>query len=151
MMMLSRLLDNSNSSMTSKTFTGTFSNLENICEFVTKEAKIAGLNEDAIYAVQLAVDEACSNIIEHAYRGEEDGKIICDCHIVDDGLEIILKDRGKPFDPESIPEPKIGVPLKELKVRGAGLYLIRNVMDDVDFEFNNRDGSILRMKKKKSR
>ena len=148
--MLSRLLGNSKSSMTSKTFIGKFSNLENICEFVTKEAEIAGLNEDAIYAVQLAVDEACSNIIEHAYQDEADGKIVCDCNIVDDGLEIILKDRGKPFDPESVPEPKIGVPLKELKLRGAGLYLIRNVMDDVFFEFNDRDGSILRMKKKKS-
>jgi serine/threonine-protein kinase RsbW len=136
--------------MTSKTFHGAFSSLENICEFVTKEAKKAGLNEDSIYAVQLAVDEACSNIIEHAYHDEENGKIICDCNVIEDGLEIVLKDTGKPFDPESVPEPLIGVPLKELKLRGAGIYLIRKVMDDVVFEFNDQDGSILRMKKKKS-
>ena len=78
--------------MASKTFNGNFSSLEKICNFVTKEAKEAGLNEDGIYAVQLAVDEACSNIIEHAYRDQDDGEIICECKILDDGLEIVLKD-----------------------------------------------------------
>lgn len=134
--------------MTSKTFNGTFSSLGKICEFVTREAKEAGLNEDSVYAVQLAVDEACSNIIEHAYRNQGDGKIICECNVVEDGLEIVLKDRGKPFDPESVPEPQIGVPIEDLQLRGVGLYLIRNIMDDVTFEFNDKDGSILKMRKK---
>ena len=135
--------------MASKTFNGNFSSLENICEFVTKEAKNAGLNDDGVYAVQLAVDEACSNIIEHAYCNEKEGKIICECNVVADGLEVVLKDNGKPFDPDMVPAPQIGVPLKELKLRGAGLYLIRKIMDDVVFEFNERDGSILKMRKKK--
>jgi serine/threonine-protein kinase RsbW len=136
--------------MTTKIFDGNFSSLEIICEFVTKEAKQAGLNDDSIYAVQLAVDEACSNIIEHAYGEKEGGKIICECNIVDDGLEVVLKDNGMPFDPNSVPEPQIGVPLTELKLRGAGLYLIRRIMDEVVFEFNDYDGSILKMRKKKS-
>jgi serine/threonine-protein kinase RsbW len=136
--------------MTSKTFQGNFSNLEKICEFVTNEAKQAGLNEDGIYAVQLAVDEACSNIIEHAYGSKDNGDITCECNIMEDGLEIILKDNGRPFDPDSIPEPQIGVPLRDLKLRGAGLYLIKKLMDDVVFEFSNNEGSILKMRKGKS-
>jgi serine/threonine-protein kinase RsbW len=136
--------------MTSKTFQGNFSSLEKICEFVTNEAKEAGLNEDSIYAVQLAVDEACSNIIEHAYSKKDNGDITCECNIVEDGLEIVLKDNGRPFDPDSIPEPQIGVPLKDLKLRGAGLYLIKKLMDDVVFEFSDNEGSILKMRKEKS-
>ena len=136
--------------MASKTFPGKFIHLEQICEFVTKEAKDAGLNDESIYAVQLAVDEACTNIIEHAYSDEENGDIVCECKNVGDGLEIILKDHGKPFDPDSIPEPKIGVPLQDLKSRGAGLYLIRKLMDEVTFDFNGSGESILKMKKMKS-
>jgi len=142
-------LDNFKAPMTSKTFNGNFSNLEKICEFVTKEARQAGLDDDGIYAVQLAVDEACSNIIEHAYRNKKDGAIICECNSIVDGLEVILKDNGEPFNPDSVPDPQIGVPLKELKLRGAGLYLIRKIMDDVVFEVNEPKGSILKMKKKK--
>ncbi|MGD8457917.1 MAG: ATP-binding protein [Anaerolineales bacterium] len=136
--------------MVSKNFDGNFSSLEKICKFVTKEAKEAGLNDDSIYAVQLAVDEACTNIIEHAYHEKENGKINCECNIINDGLEIILKDNGMPFNPDLIPEPQIGVPLRELKMRGAGLYLIKKVMDDVVFQFDEHDGSILKMMKKRS-
>jgi serine/threonine-protein kinase RsbW len=91
--------------MTSNAFNGNFSSLEKIYEFVTKEAKEAGLNDDSIYAIHLAVDETCSNIVEHAYRGEKDGKIICEFNIFDDGLVIVLKGNSIPFEPDLIPEP----------------------------------------------
>jgi serine/threonine-protein kinase RsbW len=136
--------------MTSKRFPGKFTSLETICEFITEEAKAAGLNEDNVYAVQLAVDEACCNIIEHAYSGEDKGEILCECNILVDGLEVTLKDNGKPFDPDSIPEPQISVPLEELEPRGAGLYLIRKLMDEVDYKHSEGKGTILKMKKKKN-
>jgi anti-sigma regulatory factor (Ser/Thr protein kinase) len=136
--------------MTAKKFPGNYTSLENICEFITREAKVAGLNIDSVYAVQLAVDEACSNIIEHAYSGENNGEIVCECNALDDGLEVILKDKGKPFDPETVPEPEIGVPLEELKSRGAGLFLIRKLMDEVDYKYYEGTGAVLKMIKKKS-
>jgi serine/threonine-protein kinase RsbW len=136
--------------MTLRKFPGNFTSLETICEFITEEAKEAGLNDDGVYAVQLAVDEACSNIIEHAYSEKDAGEILCECKILDDGLEVILKDNGKPFDPDSIPEPQIGLPLEELKSRGAGLFLIRKLMDEVFYEQLGGEGSVLRMKKKKT-
>ncbi len=135
--------------MVSKKFPGKFNCLGDICEFVTKEAKAARLNEKEIYAVQLAVDEACTNIIEHAYGGEGKGDIELICKVVNDGMEIVLKDDGEPFDPDLITEPKIGLPLEEVEPRGAGIFLIRKLMDEVIYEFSSGKGTVLKMKKMK--
>lgn len=135
--------------MPSQVFPGDFSSLAKISDFIAENALLAGLDEKAVYAVQLAVDEACSNIIEHAYRGQEGGEIECICNLDEDGLEIILKDQGEKFDPDEVPDLEIGVPLEELGNRGAGLFLIRKIMDEVHFDSSRPEGTTLIMKKKK--
>ena len=135
--------------MATATFSGHFESLAGIRKFVFQAASDAGFDEKEIYAVELAVDEACSNIIEHAYGGEGIGDIECTCNDLKYGLEIILKDDGKPFDPEKVSHPDFSVPLDEIKPRGAGLFLIRNMMDDVNFEFSQKNGNVLRMVKRK--
>jgi serine/threonine-protein kinase RsbW len=135
--------------MATAKFSGLFENLAGIRKFVFKAASEAGFNDKEIYAVELAVDEACSNIIEHAYGGEGKGDIICTCNDLNNGLEIILKDDGEPFDPSDISPPDFSLELEKLNPRGAGLFLIRNMMDDVDFTFSKEDGNELRMIKRK--
>jgi len=135
--------------MATAKFSGRFESLAGIRKFVFQAASNAGFDEKEIYAVELAVDEACSNIIEHAYGGEGKGDIECTCNDLNGGLEIILKDDGKPFDPSAVSQPDFSVALEEIKPRGAGLFLIRNMMDDVDFEFSQKDGNVLRMLKRK--
>ena len=134
--------------MATAKFSGCFESLAGIRKFVLQAASNAGFDEKEIYAVELAVDEACSNIIEHAYGGEGKGDIECTCNDLNGGLEIILKDDGKPFDPCAVSQPDFSVALEEIKPRGAGLFLIRNMMDDVDFEFSQKDGNVLRMVKR---
>lgn len=136
--------------MPTKKFPGRLSSLDDISEFVVQAAKDAGLDENEVYAVDLAVNEACANIIEHSYGGEGKGEITCTCTDTDDGLTIILSDTGDPFDPKSIPEPKVGTKLKDVKPRGAGLYLIRKMMDEVHFDFSKKTGNRLILIKKKS-
>jgi len=136
--------------MATKTFPGRYESLVKIRKFVAKAARIAGLDRDEIYAVKLAVDEACTNIIEHAYGGEGRGEIQCSWDIINDGLIIILRDWGKPFDPSQVPEPNYNVPLEELKPRGAGLFLIRNLMDEVWFNFESEEENELTMIKRRS-
>jgi serine/threonine-protein kinase RsbW len=135
--------------MASKVFPGEFSSLEKISDFIEKHAQICGLDENATYAVRLAVDEACSNIIEHAYGGEGLGNIECTCNVLDDGLEVVLRDKGKSFNPGEIQEVEVGVPLKKLGNRGAGIFLINKLMDEVHFEFSKQEGTTLVLKKKK--
>ena len=136
--------------MATAKFSGRFESLAGIRKFVSEAASNAGFNDKDIYAVELAVDEACSNIIEHAYGGEGRGEIICTCNDINNGLEIILRDDGKRFDPEGVSPPDFSVELDKLEPHGAGLYLIRNMMDDVDFKFSKDAGNELRMVKRKA-
>lgn len=135
--------------MASKTFPGEFSFLAKISEFIAEHSKRVGLTEKATYSVQLAVDEACSNIIEHAYGGEGLGDIEVTCKQLEDGLEVIIKDKGLKFDPDEVEDPEIGVPLEELGNRGAGVYLMKKLMDEVHYEYSKNKGTTLRMMKKK--
>lgn len=130
-------------------FPGRFSSLSAISDFVTQAAREAGLDEDAISAVQLAVDEACSNIIEHAYGGEDRGEIECTCYINAEGLTIVLRDQGRPFDPTRVPEPDPHPDLKNCPVGGLGLHFIRKMMDKVNFEFTPDSGNTLTMVKRR--
>lgn len=135
--------------MVTEKFPSRFESLAGIRKFVFRAAKDAGFNEKEIYAVELAVDEACANIIEHAYGGVGLGEIECTCNVINGGLEIIIKDDGKPFDPDAVPPPDFSVDLEDLQPRGAGLFIIRNLMDDVSFTFSKNKGNVLRMVKLK--
>ena len=131
------------------TFPSRFDSLAAISEFVTRAAEAAGLDARAVYAVQWAVDEACSNIIEHAYESEGHGDIECTCRINDNGLTVILRDYGRTFDPTSVPEPDLQASLEDRTGGGLGLYFIRQLMDEVRFEFTPDSGNVLTMVKRK--
>ena len=109
--------------MKTVSFPGRFESLPKVGEFVKKAAKSAGLNDKAVYAVQLAVDEACSNIIDHAYGGEGKGEILCSVIVNKDGLTVILK-RPRPAvqsaaHPRSTGQCTIG---NAETARGGGLF-----------------------------
>jgi serine/threonine-protein kinase RsbW len=131
-----------------------FENLDHVREFVGGAAQKCGLDASAIYAVQLAVDEGFSNIIEHAYGGECLEKIECKCQIADAGLTITLRDCGVPFDPMAVPDPDLEAELEERDIGGLGLYFIRQLMDEVEFSFmrdpeTGKRCNVLRMQKRK--
>ncbi len=137
-----------------KVYPAQFENLDLVREFVGAAAQKCGLDASAIYAVQLAVDEAFSNIIEHAYGGECLDQIECKCQIASPGLTITLRDCGSPFDPEAVPDPNLTAELQERDIGGLGLYFIRQLMDEVDFSFlpdpeTGRPCNVLRMRKRK--
>lgn len=137
-----------------RVFTAQFENLDDVRNFIGEAASQCGLDESAVYAAQLAVDEAFTNIIEHAYDGESDELIECNCQIDDFGLSIRLLDCGKPFNPEAIPNPNLDADLEERDIGGLGLYFIRQLMDEVEFDFTRdpktgKRCNILRMVKRK--
>jgi serine/threonine-protein kinase RsbW len=97
--------------------------------------------------VETAVDEACSNIIEHAYGGEGLGVIEVTVGIGKNELTVSLRDFGRPFTPEEVPEPDIHAELEDQPGHGLGLYFIRKWMDEVKFEFSPEQGNVLTMVK----
>ena len=138
------------------TLTAQFENLERVRDFVAESAEECGLEPAAVYAVQLAVDEAFTNIVEHAYGGESLEKIECSCQIVGGNLEVVLIDCGKPFDPSLVPGPNLEAELEEREVGGLGLYFIFQLMDEVQFSFAKnlelaKNCNLLRMVKRKEK
>jgi serine/threonine-protein kinase RsbW len=131
------------------TFAGSYDSLAAIGDFVGKAAEAAGLEPLAVHAVELAVDEACSNIIDHAYGGEGRGDIEVTYCTNGDGLTVILRDYGEPFDLDRVPQPDLQAPLNERNGGGLGLHFIRELMDEVRFEFTRDSGNVLTMTKRK--
>jgi serine/threonine-protein kinase RsbW len=129
-------------------FDANFDNLDEIREIVAEAARQVGFSDKEIYAIQLAADEASSNIIEHAYAGVTGGKLEIDINISDNKLKIIMRDHGKPFDPASVPEPNVKADLSERKIGGLGMYLMRKLMDEVSYESSPETGNILTMIKR---
>lgn len=135
--------------MSKLVFDANFQYLDEIREFVGEAARQVGFADKDIYSIQLAADEASSNIIEHAYSGVENGKLEIDCNIGNGELKIVMRDWGKPFDPESVPEPNIKADLSERKIGGLGMYLMRKLMDEVSYAASPDSGNTLIMVKRK--
>lgn len=134
--------------MTSRTFPGRFDSLAHIAEYVRLEAEAAGLSCKGTFELETAVDEAVSNIIEHAYGGEGIGDIQCQCNIIENGIKIILEDQGKPFDPTCVPVPDLKAQLKNRKNNGLGYFLMCQLMDEVHFEFLDNKNRLTLIKRK---
>jgi serine/threonine-protein kinase RsbW len=134
--------------MLTQRFSCSLNNLERICDFISECAKEAGLDESEMYAVQLAVDEASTNIIEHGYGQECPSRIDVTCEVLADGLKVMIYDDAAPFDPTAMPDPDVNVSLEEVKPRGLGIYLMRKMMDEVHYESSQDTGNILTMIKR---
>jgi serine/threonine-protein kinase RsbW len=123
------------------------SELETIRDFVKETGRELGLDQGSIYALELAIDEACTNVIMHAY-GAQGGRIEVQMEAAGNWVEVVIRDWGMAFDPESIPVPDVEAPLEKRRLGGFGLFLMRQMMDRVDFQFSDRDGNTLTMAKR---
>jgi len=94
------------------------------------------VDENMLYDMQLAVDEACTNIIAHGYKGMNAGSIILSMEINDDCIEINLTDFGHAFEPSRSPAPNLDAGLEDRPTGGFGLFFIYQTMDNIDYTTN---------------
>ena len=120
-------------------FTANFEYLDEIRDFVGAIAQSGGFNDKDVYNIQLATDEAASNIIEHSYEGVTDGLLEISCGIKKNTITIVLTDHGKSFDPSDIPAPNLKADLSERQIGGLGLFLMRKLMDEVHYEADSKE------------
>ncbi|UCE20017.1 MAG: ATP-binding protein [Gemmatimonadota bacterium] len=109
-------------------------NLELIRDFVSKVSAKVGFHDDDVDKIQIAVDEACTNVIKHAYDKEGEDHIGIIIKIDYQKLAIIVTDRGKGFDPKTLELPRMEAYLAELRVGGLGIYLMKTLMDEVNYD-----------------
>lgn len=122
--------------------------LDKIREWVGQAARWAGMDDDQVFRVQMSVDEACANVVEHAYEGIDGGEIVLKCAWDAETMTITIKDCGKPFDPDAVPAPNLSTDLEARKPRGLGLYFMYQMMDQVRFEFGTGGCNTLVLVKK---
>lgn len=126
-------------------FSANLDQLEAIRDFAARAAKDAGMDDSGVYAVELSMDEACTNVIEHAYEGKDGGEIECTCDHDDKKLTIIIHDHGKSFDPEGLALPDLDADLDSRPIGGLGIFLMKKLMDEVRFEPLGEAGNVLTM------
>ena len=105
-----------------------------------------GTTDEIIYDVQLAVDEACTNIISHGYAGLDPGSIILDLESAPNQLTVTLTDFGRAFEPSSAPIPDVDAPIEERELGGFGLFFIQESVDEVDYQVTE-DGNKMMLTK----
>ena len=109
-------------------------NLEIIREFVSRVASKVGFGVNDVEKIELAVDEACTNVIKHAYDKNPDKPIDIIIKIDFNKFTIVITDHGKGFDPKKLKIPNMQEYLAELRVGGLGIYLMRSLMDEVNYD-----------------
>ena len=131
------------------TFPARFEFLDELREFVADIARQNGFTDREIYSLQLAADEAATNIIEHACEEDSNASFDVTCGMQGDALVIIMRDDGKPFDISKVKPPDLKADLSERQIGGLGIYLMRKLMDEVRYESNSRTGNLLTMIKRR--
>ncbi|MDD5591389.1 MAG: ATP-binding protein [Dehalococcoidales bacterium] len=121
-------------------------NLPVIAKFVDEVLGRFGADTASVYRVQLAVDEACTNVIKYAY-GEKTGLIRLEMELIGDNLVVTVNDKGRPFDPDSIPLPDLAADLEKRRIGGLGVYFMKRLMDEVSYSFDSVAGNRLTMRK----
>lgn len=111
----------------------TTDNLAAIRDFIKSAANQSGFSEDSTGKIILAVDEACTNIIKHAYKYSPEGNILIKVKFNDPKFSISITDDGSHFDPNKVPEPDLREYYKQKRVGGLGMFLIKKLMDEVNY------------------
>jgi serine/threonine-protein kinase RsbW len=88
------------------------------------------------------MDEACTNVITHGYKGMDPGSIILSFRIQPGRILVQITDFGHCFEPAPAPKPDVEAALEDQELGGLGLYLIYQTMDNIDYT-SSEDGNTL--------
>ncbi len=123
-------------------------NLSMIRDFVGGIGERAGMTPSELAKLELAVDEACANVIEHAYGSDTTREVTVKATLDPDEIQIAIVDTGRGFDPTVVEPVDLEQLIKERKSGGLGLHLIRKLMDEVQYQIVPGEKNELRMIKR---
>jgi serine/threonine-protein kinase RsbW len=123
-------------------------NLGKIGNFLGETGNLLALPPELLADVQTAVDEACTNIIQHAYGMRADRPITIGCRLRNAEFIVRIRDFGQPFAPDLVPVPDPDAGIRERRVAGYGVFLMKRLMNRVKYRFDERRGNELTMVKR---
>ena len=129
-------------------FPSSTENLALVREFVTGIGKQSQMNTADISKLELAVDEACANVIEHAYGHDISKEVIIRATFDDSEVRVSVVDTGRGFGPTKVDPPTLEQLISQRKSGGLGIRLIKSLMDEVSYEIVPGQKNELHMSKK---
>lgn len=133
---------------------GDGSYLSQIRHLVTDLARQVGFTEEEVAKIEMAVDEACSNVLEHAYAPNKqwrwqhrEPELRMAIRIQDGQLVIEINDHGQRFDFSNYRPTDLEASLREMRPGGYGIVIMRNFMDEVQYSSSDETGNTLRLVK----
>jgi serine/threonine-protein kinase RsbW len=120
--------------------------LSDVRAFVSGAAKEFGFGADDVAKIELAVDEACTNIIKHAYRFDPAGKIsIQVAFLLEKSPRFVVSifDNGMTFDSTKYTAPDMKEYFMQLRHGGLGILLMKKLMDNVEYMNSPTDGNLI--------
>lgn len=127
--------------MNSKTVTAKIENLSEVMDYIDGFLFDSVCSEKIKDQIRVSVEELFTNIVSYAYPNEPSGKVVISCGIlVESGtrmLQISLKDWGIPYNPLEQPEPNFDIPFEDRGIGGLGIYMVRQLMDQMDYCFSD--------------
>ena len=132
---------------TTKTFDAKMDRLDDVLSFIRNSALKRDIEEDNISKVILASEEAIVNVLKYAYP-DDPGELTVKCEKLEEqqGFSITLIDSGVEFDPTEVEEPDVDIPIEDRDVGGLGIFMINNIMDEMEYKRENGQ-NILTLKK----
>lgn len=121
--------------------------ISKLADFVDAIAEEASIDPSLAMSLNLALEEAVTNVVMYAYPAGEEGDVDIVSELSDGSLLFTISDKGIPFDPTKKEDADITLGVEERQIGGLGIFLVRQLMDTVEYE--RKDGyNILTMKKK---
>ena len=110
------------------------SEISRLYEFVEEVGNDFSLSPDIVFNLNLVLEEAVVNIINYAYPKEEHESIYLSARMHEGSIILVLTDTGKEFDPTAAPEADVTLSADDRQIGGLGIFLIRQIMNEVKYE-----------------
>ena len=126
----------------------TVENIAPVTDFVNRELEGHNCPQRILWQIDVAIDELFSNIAHYAYNPDV-GPATVRVEVTQEPLAVVITfiDHGMPYDPLSRGTPDVHAPLEERQAGGLGIFLVRQTMDDVTYQYHNGQ-NILKNKKR---
>ena len=110
------------------------SEISRLYEFVEEVGNDFELSPDIVFNLNLVLEGAVVNIINYAYPKEEHESIYLSARMHEGSIVLVLTDTGKEFDPTAAPEADVTLSADDRQIGGLGIFLIRQIMNEVKYE-----------------
>jgi serine/threonine-protein kinase RsbW len=131
------------------TLPGRLDSLPELGDFVADAGRTLGIDSESAYKIQLAVEEACANVIQHGASSTQPGPPDVAVEMCRNGdcCTVTLRDWGHPFDPTRLPLPDLTPSLRKRRPGGLGVFLIRRLMDEVRYDVGDGVNTLTMIKR----